>query len=118
MPEQIVKEFGKDFDSRGGALTLNVDFFLDEEGEKEYKKLPYSERNEKEFTKTNSSGWTMTGIVHEDYYFMWVNEFKAQHPTFGRVHGDFEKKVFADSQEGFDHFWENHKPEAWNYLDI
>ena len=65
----------------------------------------------------NTSGWTIKGDVHEDY-FEWVNEFEAFHPDFGRVWGDFENEVYADSEEAFEHFYENHPPEYWDYWDI
>lgn len=66
---------------------------------------------------THPSGWTIVGEVHEDY-FEWVNEFEASHPDFGRVWGDFEEEVFADSQEAYDHFFAHHPPHEWDYWDI
>lgn len=68
-------------------------------------------------TKTHPSGWTITGEVHEDYYY-WVNEFSATHPVYGFVNGDFESKVYASSKEAYEHFVENHPPEEWDYHDI
>jgi len=65
----------------------------------------------------NESGWTITGDVHEDYY-EWVNEFEASHPVYGRVWGDFEQIVYADSDAGYVHFFENHTPQSWDYWDI
>jgi len=65
----------------------------------------------------NASGWTISGQVHEDY-FEWINEFEAVHPDFGRVWGDFESEVYADSEEGLQHFLDNHSPEEWDYWDI
>ena len=70
-----------------------------------------------EYIGTNSSGWVITGETKEDY-LTWVNEFEAQHPKFGKVWGDFEVTVFADSEEGYRHFFENHPPEEWDYWDI
>lgn len=66
---------------------------------------------------THEDGWTVTGDVVEDYY-EWVNEFEAIHPVFGRVWGDFEHEVYADSEEGFAHFFEHHPPNEWDYGDI
>ena len=63
------------------------------------------------------SGWTITGEVHEDYY-EWVNAFEATHPVFGRVWGDYEDVVNADSEEGFNNFYRNHPPTEWDYADI
>jgi len=65
----------------------------------------------------NKSGWKIEGEIHEDYY-EWVNEFKAEHPTYGKVYGDFEEKVYADTKEGYEHFLENHSPSSWDYWDI
>ncbi len=67
--------------------------------------------------KPHKSGWVIKGKIHEDYY-EWVNEFEAHHPIYGIVKGDFEKKVFADSEEGFQHFWKHHQPMKWDYYDI
>jgi len=101
----IVKEYGKDFYSDGGALTLST-----------------AEVTDKSYTdgthqKTHKDGWTILGDIQEDYY-KWVNEFNAVHPKFGRVWGNFEDKVYADSEEGFQDFYKNHRPEAWDYGDI
>lgn len=65
----------------------------------------------------HDDGWVITGQVHEDWY-EWVNEFEAIHPVFGRVWGDFESVVYADSKDGFDHFFEHHTPQEWDYWDI
>ena len=66
---------------------------------------------------THESGWTIEGKVHDDYY-RWVNMFKATHPEYGTVSGDFETQVFATRKEGFDHFIKNHPYECWDYMDI
>ena len=65
----------------------------------------------------HDDGWKIEGDVCEDYY-EWVNEFSATHPVFGRVWGNFEDKVYADSEVGFNHFYENHPPSDWDYWDI
>lgn len=65
----------------------------------------------------HASGWVISGVIHEDY-FEWVNEFEAVHPDFGRVWGDFEEVVYADSEEAFEHFYKNHPPNEWDYWDI
>ena len=65
----------------------------------------------------NESGWEISGEIHEDYY-CWVNDFEAIHPTYGKVWGNFEDKVFADTEEGYNHFIKNHPPESWDYWDI
>ena len=66
---------------------------------------------------THDDGWAITGEIHEDYY-EWVNEFEATHPIYGRVWGDFENKVFADSEEGYADFYAKHSPFEWDYWDI
>lgn len=101
----IEKHFGKDFKSVYGALTLETSAVTE------------SNMQSGTHSRTHDSGWTITGEIHEDY-FVWVNEFEATHPKFGRVWGDFEHTVYADSEEGFQHFWEHHEPEAWDYHDI
>jgi hypothetical protein len=65
----------------------------------------------------NDSGWKIEGEVHEDYY-EWVNEFEAFHLDFGRVWGDFQGEVYADSEVGFEDFFKNHPPEEWDIQDI
>lgn len=104
----ITKEFGKDFNSEGGALTLDITEVSDGE---------YTPSNNIKYSKTHKDGWTITGEIHEDYY-EWVNDFEVVHPKFGKVWGNFEDKVFADSVEAFNDFFEKHKPMAWDYQDI
>jgi hypothetical protein len=90
----VTKYCGIDFKNLDGALTLDPSFI-----------------------GNNDSGWEIKGEIKEDYY-EWVNDFEAFHSDFGRVWGDFESEVYADSEEGFAHFYEHHKPEAWDYYDI
>ena len=94
ITDPLKKVYGIDFSSGGGALTLS----------------PSS-------LGKNTSGWEISGEVYEDYYG-WVNEFEAINPKFGRVWGDFEHEVYFDSLAGFEDFWKNHEPEAWDYQDI
>ena len=100
----IEKKFGEHFHSEGGALTLPAY----EVGCGNFE--GYS-------SKTHSDGWTISGEVIVDY-LLWVNDFEARHPIFGRVWGNFEKSVFADSEEGFADFYKKHEPEAWDYADV
>jgi len=67
--------------------------------------------------KKHKDGWEIKGEVHEDY-FKWVNEFKATHPVYGKVWGDFEKIVYATDKKAFDEFLKNHEPVDWDYWDI
>lgn len=101
----ITKKFGEDFTSEGGALTLPAE------------SVTADGAREGLHTRTHASGWTISGVVREDWY-EWVNDFKASHPTFGEVSGNFEETVEADTEEGFAHFWANHTPNAWDYYDI
>jgi hypothetical protein len=101
----ITKKFGIDFDSDGGALTLSPSEVTD------------SGPLDGTHTKTHKSGWTITGEITEDYN-VWVNSFEAHHPKYGKVWGDFESEVYADSEEAFADFYKNHTPESWDYSDI
>jgi hypothetical protein len=69
------------------------------------------------FIGKNESGWTISGEIHEDYY-EWINEFEANHELYGKVWGDFEKTVYADSEEGYLDFCKNHPVSEWDYWDI
>lgn len=102
----ITKRFGIDFHSHGDALTLSVDSVcLDLE-----KANGYCER-------THRSGWTIKAEI-VDCHFKWVNQFEAFHVLYGKLSGDFEEKVTATSEEAFDHFWNHHPPDAWDYQEI
>ena len=90
---KVVKKFDVDF-FNNGALTLDP-----------------------EFIGVNKSKWAITGKIRDDYY-QWVNYFYAVHPKLGRVWGDFEREVYADSEEGLAHFLKNHPPKNWCYDDI
>jgi hypothetical protein len=102
----IEKKFGIDFDSPGGALTLDQSEVcsdsLIEDG--------FSSR-------MHEDGWTISGEIYEDYY-VWVNGFVASHPIYGKIRGDFESSIFADNEEGYKDFMKNHAPTAWDYGDI
>ncbi len=63
------------------------------------------------------SGWTVTGDVQEDW-FEWVNYFEATHPVYGKITGDFEDEVTAESKDALDNFLESHQPQEWDYWDI
>jgi len=101
----IEKKFGVDFDSPGGALTLSAS-----EVSKNDSAYGLCERKHKD-------GWKIKGEIHEDYY-LWVNDFEAKHPRYGRVWGNFESTVYATSEKGYQHFYKHHQPSAWDYQDI
>lgn len=65
----------------------------------------------------NDSGWYIEGKISEDYY-EWVNKFKASHPKYGVVLGDFEEVVYATSEKAFNQFLEDHPYSEWDYHDI
>lgn len=114
MTIKVFKRFGKDFDSDGGALTLSPSDVRNETGNNVVGK---GEFGYPIFKLTHDDGWTIEGIVHEDYY-EWVNYFRAEHPKYGKVWGNFEDCVYAESEEGFEDFYKNHTPRAWDYQDI
>lgn len=66
---------------------------------------------------SHDSGWTVEGLVLEDYY-EWVSVFKATHAVYGIIEGDFEDEVVAESQEALDHFLKHHPYNEWDYWDI
>ncbi len=101
----VTKKFGVDFDSSGGALTLKPEYVREKE-----------EIGGGYHVTTHSNGWTILGYVQEDCY-QWVNKFEAEHFKFGRVWGDFEDVVSADSEEGYQDFYRNFPPESWDYAD-
>lgn len=101
----MIKLYGVDFTSDGGALTLPVDA------------VTTDDVDSGTHTRRHDSGWIITGAVQEDY-FRWVNSFSAYHPTYGIVAGDFEDEIYASSEEAFSHFYKNHPPDEWDYNDI
>jgi hypothetical protein len=105
----IVKRPNTDYPHGDSALTLTVSEVTDS--------TLLHELADKEFTRTHPDGWSITGIVQYDYY-AWVNEFSAVHPEYGRVWGNFEIEVYADSEEGFTHFYQHHQPKSWDYAEI
>jgi hypothetical protein len=62
-------------------------------------------------------GWTIEGEVVEDWY-EWVNDFTAFHPVYGRIEGNFETEVTAETQLALDHFLHHHPFIEWDYYDI
>ena len=100
----IIKKYGIDFYSSGGALTLPPSYVSEGEGVGEY-------------GKTHENGWTISGYIYEDHY-SWVNKFEAGHPELGNVWGDFEDEVYAESEIGYQDFYKNFPPEKWDYRDI
>lgn len=68
-------------------------------------------------SRTHGDQWSISGVIKEDRFY-WVNDFEASHPVFGRVWGNFEATVFADSKKAYLAFRAAHSPQAWYYEDI
>lgn len=111
----IIKRFGVHFNYPGdgvgySAYTLHAESICEAHmKEEDVRDIVYS--------RTHPDGWTISAKPKADW-FVWVSEFDAIHPQYGRVWGNFEVSVEADSEEGFTHFFENHTPYAWDYGDI
>lgn len=69
------------------------------------------------YSRTHSDGWTISGRIHEDYYY-WVNEFSATKEDGSFVKGDFESEIHASSIEAVEDFIQHHTPSYWDYWDI
>ena len=67
--------------------------------------------------RTHESGWTIEGEVKEDG-LLWVEEFTATHSLYGKVWGDYDEKLHADSKVGLKHFIKNHSPTLFDFYDI
>lgn len=93
------------------ALTLPASAVTDIELE------PGDDVDRDVYTRIHGSGWKITASIHTDWYF-WVNYFVANHPELGWIRGDFEYKITASSEKAFNHFFQNHPPERWDYGDI
>ena len=73
--------------------------------------------NDKIHSRTHADGWTIKGVISEDYY-MWVNDFEATKEDGSFVRGNFEDKIEASSVEALKDFLKNHTPSFWDYWDI
>ncbi len=98
------KKFKDDFPSQ--ARTLDPEEVLKDHDEETGR-----------YMRTHEDGWTITGEIKEDYCY-WVNDFGAVHPIFGKVWGNFERTVYADTEAGFNDFYLKHPPREWDYWDI
>ena len=67
--------------------------------------------------RTHSSGWTIEGYIKEDWY-IWIDIFTAYHPLYGKIEGDLNKEIIADSEEAYNHFIKNHPFKYWCPGDI
>jgi len=71
--------------------------------------------------KNDLSGWDIEGEVESSCCsdnYQWVTDFVGVHPRLGKVEGNYEKKVYASSEEALMHFIKYHPPECWNAGDF
>lgn len=109
----VIKRAKIDYPYKDEALTLNIcEVAVITDAMRQGLEL-----SGKECTRTHVDGWTITGIIFNDWY-SWVNNFSATHPEYGAVHGNFETEVHADSEAGFQHFYTHHTPTSWDYSEI
>jgi len=64
-----------------------------------------------------STGWTVIGEVHEDYY-KWINDFEAYKGKECYVKGDFENIIETSSLKALDVFLSHYTVNEWDYYDI
>ena len=62
-------------------------------------------------------GWLINLTTSYDHY-EWVDCFTADHPDYGNIWGDFKTVVYADSEEGFEHFIKHHPTKYYDCGDI
>jgi hypothetical protein len=105
-------KFWKHFFSKNWALTLYTYYV----NNNEKWSVAYNDIT-KEYTKIHDNWWTITAVIHEDYY-EWINDFSAIHNKYWKVWWDFEDTLYAESIEWFYNFYENFPPEDWDYGDI
>ena len=101
------------------AQTLKIDEVCENYGEvieKYESSKPHSD-DVGYFKRTHEDGWTIEGMIIEDYFY-WVEEFKASHPKYGKMWGNFSTEVYAESEEAYENFFMNHKPKCWDMADI
>jgi len=72
---------------------------------------------DKDDLTTHESGWTIEGEVKDDG-LLWVEEFTATHSLYGKVWGDYDEKLHADSKIGLKHFIKNHPPKLFDFWEI
>lgn len=73
------------------------------------------------YHRTHEDDWCISGEIKSRCYQgiteFFVKQFQAEHPVYGKIMGDFEIEVYADSEEGFQHFYTHHKPVIWDYYN-
>ncbi|EKU98024.1 hypothetical protein Lepto7375DRAFT_7283 [Leptolyngbya sp. PCC 7375] len=61
----------------------------------------------------NSSGWVVYGYLENDGEEDMLLNFCAFHSEYGAVFGDYSYKIYASSDEAFNHFYHHHGTEDW-----
>lgn len=97
--------FGEDFYNEDG-LVLPPSYVTDDEFPINMSKI---------YVKQHDSGWQICGLICKDETANYIYNWLAVHPKYGRVLGDFDSNVYADTDEGFKHFYKHHPPVA-SYL--
>ena len=59
------------------------------------------------FQTTYHDGWSIMTAINKNNATI-KGTFEASHPIHGRVHGNFENAIYADSEEGYANFVLNH----------
>lgn len=67
--------------------------------------------------RKNSSGWAISAKIEADYY-VWIEDFTAYHPTYGKIEAKLREYIDVESEEAYQHFIENHPLEIFCYGDI
>jgi hypothetical protein len=47
-----------------------------------------------------------------------VEDFTASHPVYGKISGSYGNKIIAETELAFNHFFEHHPYEKFDYGDI
>ena len=119
----VIKRSEVDFSGGGDHLVLP---FSDVVDPAKYPDFPYVkigappiDLQTTVFSRTHPDGWTITGKVRDwEDYFQGVEDFTARHPRFGKVSGNFNNEVRADSEDGYADFYRQHPPRRWNPGEI
>ncbi len=53
------------------------------------------------------SGWKIIAKMKTDNY-KWIQDFRASHKKYGTIYGNFNKSVYAESEESYNDFIKNH----------
>lgn len=79
--------------------------------------LIFSEGIDKVHTLEHKDGWTISAIIEYDYY-VWIESFRAYHPKYGKIYGDLNNLIKAESIEAYEHFIKYHPIKKFDLHDI